>query len=92
MLEMFVCGMLRCSCHRESVRILDCGRAGRSLDFRGTERRHDCRGKEKRLDCESVTIEETTGDWTAILPCTTGEEKTEEEMNGEDTTPCTTGK
>lgn len=29
-----------------------------------------------------MTIEETTGDWTAILPCTTREEKTEEEMNG----------
>ena len=38
------------------------------------------------MDCESATTEETTGDWTAILPCTT-----REEMNGEDTTPCTTG-
>ncbi|KAF3580129.1 hypothetical protein DY000_02031694 [Brassica cretica] len=85
--------MLRCSCHRESVRSLDCGRAERSLDLdeQRVDRRLGCRGKEKRLDCESATTEETTGDWAAILPCTTREEKTEEEMNGEDTTPCTTG-
>ncbi|KAH0866934.1 hypothetical protein HID58_073956 [Brassica napus] len=67
--------MLRCSYRRELVRSLDCGRAERSLNFSGAERRHGCRGEEKGWAASSVTREE----------------KTEEELNGEDTTPCTIG-
>ncbi|KAF3489557.1 hypothetical protein F2Q69_00054687 [Brassica cretica] len=73
------------------ARSLEFRGAERSLDFRGAERRQDYRGEEKRFDCDSTTTEEITGDCTATLPYAIREEKTEEEMNGEDTTPCTTG-
>ena len=57
------------------------------------EQRGDRTAEEKKRDSTATLRppEEITGDCTATLPYAIREEKTEEEMNGEDTTPCTTG-